>query len=49
VLDRLTSRGRIRVMGDDGVERVMPDQERRERIAEAQRSVAANCTDTASR
>lgn len=49
VLDRLTARGRIRVMGDDGVERVMPEEERQERIDEAQRVVAANCAGTASR
>jgi hypothetical protein len=49
VLERLTSRGRIRVAGDDGVERVMPEEERQERISEAQRSVAANCAATASR
>ena len=49
VLGRLTSRGRIRVTGDDGVERVMPEEERQERISEAQRSVAANCAETASR
>lgn len=48
-LQKLTSRGRIRVVGDDGVERVMPDEERRERIDQAQRSVAANCAETASR
>lgn len=49
VLQRLTSRGRIRVVGPDGVERVMPDEERRQRIDDAQRSVAANCAATASR
>jgi hypothetical protein len=48
-LDRLTSRGRIRVRGEDGTERVMPDEERRGRIDEAQRAVAANCSATASR
>lgn len=49
VLERLTSRGRIRVVGDDGVERAMPEEERRQRIDEAQRSVAVNCSNTASR
>ncbi|MEQ8857703.1 MAG: DUF4124 domain-containing protein [Pseudomonadales bacterium] len=49
VLQRLTSRGRIRVVGDDGVERVMPDEERQSRIDDAQRAVASNCVDTASR
>jgi hypothetical protein len=49
VLQQLTDRGRIRVVGDDGQQRIMPDDERHERIDEAQRAVAANCTDTASR
>lgn len=49
VLERLTSRGRIRVQGDDGQERVLPEEERQSRIDEAQRAVAANCADTASR
>lgn len=49
VLQRLTSRGRIRVVGDDGQERVMPEEERQRRIDEAQRAVAANCAETASR
>jgi hypothetical protein len=49
VLQRLTSRGRIRVVGDDGVERVMPEDERQDRIAESQRAVVANCSETASR
>lgn len=49
VLQRLTSRGRIRVAGDDGQERVMPEEERQRRIDEAQRAVAANCAETASR
>ncbi len=49
VLERLTSRGRIRVRGDDGTERVMPEDERQQRIDDAQRGVAANCSETASR
>jgi len=49
LLARLTSRGRIRVAGDDGQERVMPEEERQRRIDEAQRAVAANCAETASR
>lgn len=44
VLNRLTSRGRIRVRGDDGEERVMPEDERQNRIDESQRAVAVNCT-----
>jgi len=49
VLQRLSSRGRIRVVDDDGQERAMPEQERQRRIDEAQRAVAANCAETASR
>lgn len=50
VLANLTSRGRIRVAGEDGEYRVMPEEERQERIATAQRAVARNCADiTASR
>ncbi len=49
VLGRLTSRGRIRIAGEDGEERAMPEEERQRRIDEAQRAVAANCTETASR
>lgn len=49
VLERITSRGRVRIRADDGSERVMPEDERQERIAEAQRGVAANCSETASR
>jgi len=49
VLQRLSSRGRIRVVGDDGQERMMPEEERQRRIDEAQRAVAANCAETASR
>lgn len=49
VLQRLTSRGRIRVQAEDGQERVLPEEERQSRIDEAQRAVAANCADTASR
>lgn len=45
VLERLSVRARVRVRGEDGQERVMPEEERQERIAEAQRGIAANCTD----
>ncbi|MFU8816396.1 MAG: DUF4124 domain-containing protein [Pseudomonadales bacterium] len=44
VLEHLSTRGRIRVRGDDGSEQVMPEEERQQRIAEAQRGVAANCS-----
>ncbi len=43
VLDNLQSRGRIRVTGADGTNRVMPEDERSRRISEAQQGVAANC------
>jgi hypothetical protein len=49
VLQRLTVVGRIRVRDEDGQERVLPEEERQQRIAEAQRGIAANCSDTASR
>lgn len=49
LLERLTSRGRLRVTGEDGEERVMPEEERQQRIEQAQRAVAVNCTGTASR
>jgi predicted pyridoxine 5'-phosphate oxidase superfamily flavin-nucleotide-binding protein len=49
LLERLTARGRIRVRGDDGVDRVLPEEERQQRIAEAQRAIAVNCSNTASR
>ncbi|MEZ5558254.1 MAG: DUF4124 domain-containing protein [Pseudomonadales bacterium] len=43
VLSRLSERGRIRVRGEDGQERMMTEEERQQRIDEAQRGVAANC------
>ena len=50
LLEQLSTRGRIRVRGDDGSEQMMPEEERQQRIAEAQRGVAANCpAGTASR
>jgi len=49
LLQRLTARGRIRVKGEDGVERAMSEEERQQRIDQAQRAVAANCAETASR
>lgn len=49
VLGRLTADGRIRVAGDDGQQRVMPEEERQQRIDDAQRAVAVNCASTASR
>lgn len=43
VLARLTVRDRIRVRGEDGQYRIMPEDERQERISEAQRNVAQFC------
>ncbi len=43
-LIRLTGKPRIRVRGTDGVERMMPEDERQRRIDDAQRGVANNCT-----
>ncbi len=45
VLERLSVHGRVRVRGEDGQERVMPEDERQQRIDEAQQGVAANCND----
>ena len=44
VLDRLQSRGRIRVKDDDGTERIIGEDEREQRIQEAQDGVATNCS-----
>lgn len=49
VLERLTSHGRLRITGEDGQARVMPEEERQQRIEQAQRAVAVNCTETAGR
>jgi hypothetical protein len=49
LLQQLTSRGRLRITGEDGEQRVMPEEERQRRIEEAQRAVAVNCAETASR
>ncbi len=44
VLARLTNKPRIRIRGTDGVERMMPEDERQQRIDDAQIGVANNCT-----
>jgi len=44
VLDRLSGTDRIRVRDNNGVERIMAEDERQRRISEAQRGVAENCT-----
>jgi hypothetical protein len=43
VLDRLSANARIRVRDDSGDERIMGEDERQNRIAEAQQGVAENC------
>lgn len=43
VLQNLTSRGRIRINQEDGAQRVMPEEERQQRIGDAQQGIAANC------
>jgi hypothetical protein len=48
VLSRLQEKGRIRVRSEDGDHRVMPEEERQQRIADAQRGVVDNCSGTAS-
>ncbi len=45
VLERLSVHGRVRVRGEDGQERMMSEDERQQRISEAQQGVAANCDD----
>jgi hypothetical protein len=45
VLERLNSTGRIRVRDADGNESVMSEDERQQRVAEAQRGVVENCVD----
>lgn len=43
VLARLTVKSRIRVRGDDGEYRIMPEDERQSRISEAQQNIALFC------
>ena len=43
VLARLTVKSRIRVRGEDGDYRIMPEDERQTRIAEAQENIALYC------
>jgi len=47
VLDRLMTRGRIRVRDDAGNDQAMAEEERQQRISEAQRGVVENCVDGA--
>jgi len=46
VLQRLTEKERIRVRDNDGTERVMGEDERQNRISQAQEGVASNCEPT---
>ena len=43
VLARLTIKDRIRVQGEDGYQRIMGEDERQSRIAEAQQGIARYC------
>jgi Domain of unknown function (DUF4124) len=43
VLERLSVRGRVRVNDADGQQRMMPEEERQQRIAEAQQGIVTNC------
>ncbi|MBV1907623.1 MAG: DUF4124 domain-containing protein [Pseudomonadales bacterium] len=43
VLERLSAQGRIRVKAADGEERALPEDERQQRISEAQKGIATNC------
>ena len=43
VLTNLSAKSRIRVRGEDGVERAIGEDERQQRIIDAQRGVAENC------
>lgn len=43
ILSDLSAKARIRVRGDDGMERVMGEDERQRRISEAQQGIVDNC------
>jgi hypothetical protein len=43
VLSRLTVKSRIRVRDENGQDRVMPEDERQDRIAQAQEGIALYC------
>lgn len=42
-LSNLSAKDRIRVRADDGSQRVLPEEERQQRIREAQQGVVVNC------
>lgn len=46
VLQRLETRGRLRVRDEGGEERMMPEDERERRVREAQDGIVANCAPT---
>ena len=46
VLERLTQHGRIKVRDEAGETRILPEDERQQRIEEAQAGIAANCEAT---
>ena len=43
LLQRLSTSGRINIRAADGNERILPDEERAQRIAEIQRGIVVNC------
>lgn len=43
VLSNLTAKDRIRVRSETGIERVLPEDERQDKIAAAQRGIVENC------
>lgn len=43
ILSDLSAKERIRVRGDDGMERIMGEDERQRRISEAQQGIVENC------
>lgn len=43
VLSNLTAKDRIRVRSETGIERVLPEDERQEKISAAQRGIVENC------
>jgi hypothetical protein len=43
-LDNLSASSRIRVRGEDGDQRALPEEERQQRISDAQQGVVVNCS-----
>ena len=44
VLANLSSEGRIRIQDEQGNQRAMPEEERQQRITEAQKGIVSNCS-----